>query len=433
MRSEKEELEYLRARVEDLSSLIEVSIIINSTLDLDKLIGLVMEKAQMVMRAEASSVLLINEKTDRLECEVALGEVGDQVRKTIQLAKGQGVAGWVWEHEEALIVPDVEKDPRFYSAIDQASGFKTKSILAVPLMAKNRIIGVAEVINRSDGKQFTEQDLDLFSTFCRQVSLAIENAKMHQMELEQERLRQQLESAKVIQQSFMPEILPHQQGNGLELAARNLPAISVGGDFYDAIELDDHRLGLLIGDVSGKGIPAALYMARLMSDFRFYVQQEDDPVRLLSLLNNTLAERSRQGMFVTLQYSVIDIENGVFTFSDAGHLPIIHVSPRFAEPRLLQARQGVPLGIAQDVPFEAHSVQLSPGDTIVLYTDGIIESKNWNNEQFSINRLATFCYNNSGKPQEMLDSLIREVQTFSAGMPQQDDITAMIFRWNEHE
>ncbi len=263
------EIDRLRSRVDDLASLIEVSIIINSTLDLEKLIGLVMEKAQSVMRAEASSVMLINEKTNRLECEVALGQVGETVRKTIQLARGQGVAGWTWKHQKPLIVPDVEKDPRFYSAIDQKSGFRTKSILAVPLMAKERIIGVAEVINRTDGKQFTDDDLDLFSTFGRQVSLAIENARMHRMELEQERLRQQLESAKVIQQSFMPEILPGAKADRFRLAAKNLPAISVGGDFYDAIELDQNHLGLLIGDVSGKGVPAALYMARLMSDFRF--------------------------------------------------------------------------------------------------------------------------------------------------------------------
>jgi len=424
------EIESLRSRVNDLSSLIEVSIIINSTLDLEKLIGLVMEKAQSVMRAEASSVMLINEKTNRLECEVALGQVGEKVRKTIQLEKGQGVAGWTWKHQKPLIVPDVEKDPRFYSAIDQKSGFRTKSILAVPLMAKERIIGVAEVINRTDGKQFTEQDLDLFSTFGRQVSLAIENARMHQMELEQERLRQQLESAKVIQQSFMPEILPGAKADRFQLAAKNLPAISVGGDFYDAIELDENHLGLLIGDVSGKGVPAALYMARLMSDFRFFVQQKNDPADLLTKLNEILVDRSRQGMFVTLQYLIVDLMTGRVRFCDAGHLPIIHVSGKNKKARLVNCDKGVPLGITKTMQFAETDVSLEPGDYLMLYTDGIIETINENNEQFSIHRLVEFASQKQGKPENIVNALIKKVMHFSENMPQHDDITVMVLRWN---
>ncbi|MBN1466201.1 GAF domain-containing protein, partial [candidate division KSB1 bacterium] len=306
----QEKIRELESRVEDLSSLIHVTNIISSTLDLDELLGLVMEKAQEVMRAEASSVFLVNEELNVLECEVALGSHGDKIIKTIRLTKGQGVAGWVWQQAAPLIVPDVKKDQRFYSAADQLSGFQTKSILAVPLKNKEKIIGVAEVINRADGNEFTDYDLDLFKTFCQQVAMAIENARVHQIELEQERLRQQLESAKEIQQSFMPQKLPQGENGIFDIAARNLPAISVGGDLFDVLMLDDRHVGILIGDVSGKGIPAALYMARLMSDFRFYVQKHRDPGVLLDKLNDLLVDRSRHGMFVTLQFAVVDIWTG---------------------------------------------------------------------------------------------------------------------------
>ncbi len=302
MRNDSSENVTLKQRVKDLSSLIEVSIIINAATDLDELIQLVLEKAQAVMNAEASSVFLVNEESNLLECEVALGEVGDKVTKTIRLQKGQGVAGWVWEHGQTLIVSDVENDKRFYSLSDKSSGFTTKSILAVPLKTRDHILGVAEVINRVDGKEFTNDDLDLFSTFCRQVTLAIENITMHQNDLEQERLQQQLESANEIQQSFMPQDLPGGEDEPFELAAINLPASAVGGDFYDALDLADDKLAVLIGDVSGKGVPAALYMARFMSDFRFFVQQTPQPALLLKSLNEVLVERSRRGMFVTLLY-----------------------------------------------------------------------------------------------------------------------------------
>src|SRR5574341_161415 len=143
----RDEIEALQAKVATLSSLIEVSIIVNSTLDLDSVLSLVMEKAQAVMEAEASSVMLINEKTGMLEWEVALGEVGTQVMQKIQLRVGEGIAGWVAQSGQPLIVPDVSKEPRFSKRSDEATGFKTRSILAVPLKVKDRIIGVAEVIN----------------------------------------------------------------------------------------------------------------------------------------------------------------------------------------------------------------------------------------------------------------------------------------------
>jgi sigma-B regulation protein RsbU (phosphoserine phosphatase) len=424
------EVERLKSRTDDLSSLIEVSRIINSTLDLDQVLGLAMEKAQMVMRAQSSSIMLINEKTNLLECEVALGEVKDEVRKTIHLAKGQGLSGWVWEQQKPVIVADVSKDSRFYSGIDQHTGFKTHSILAAPLMAKDKIIGVAEVINRIDRKEFTEEDLNLFTTFCDQVALAIDNARMHRLAIEQERMRQQLESAQVIQQSFLPQFLPHSTDERYQIAAQYIPTISVGGDFYDAVELDHNQIGLLIGDVSGKGIPAALFMARLMSDFHFFAQQHNEPEQLLSLLNETLVERSRQGMFVTLQYAVIDTLTGEVTLSNGGHLPTIHVSAKDSSSHLLLVDEGAPLGIARDLSFDAKKVTLQPGDSLLFYTDGIIESQNQNREQFSLERLLACVCRKWKNPQQMIEQVIKELTAFSLNMPQHDDITALAFRWN---
>jgi sigma-B regulation protein RsbU (phosphoserine phosphatase) len=419
----------LKARVDDLSSLIQVSNIVSSTFDIDELIGLVMEKAQSVMRAEASSVMLINEEKNLLECEVALGDASDRVRQTIHLEKGQGLAGWVWENEESVIVPDVTKDERFYSLVDHESGFTTKSILAVPLIVKDKIIGVAEVINRTDGQEFSDYDLNLFITFCRQVALAIENARMHQMELEQERMRQQLESAKVIQQSFMPTDLPIGDDLPFEICAQNLPAIAVGGDLYDVFLLDNSKLGLMIGDVSGKGVPAALFMARLMSDFRFFIQQESAPEKLFTVLNERLVESSRQGMFVTLQYAVLNLKTGQVACCNGGHLPIIQVSDKTCEVHLQISDEGAPLGITKSVTFKTASFQLDPGDSLFFYTDGVIEAKNSNQEQYSLDRLITCAGARWKHALELLDAVLDDVKIFSLNMPQHDDITAMVVRW----
>lgn len=425
----EEKVNRLNSRVEQLSSLIEVSIIINSTLNLDEIIGLVLDKAESVMNAEASSVMLVNERLNRLECDVARGKVGAQVRETIQLEKGQGVAGWVWQQGQALIVSDVAKDERFFSGVDSQSGFITRSILAVPLKIQDRIIGVAEVLNPKDGSQFTEDDLDLFSTFCRQVALAIENARLHKLRIEQERMRQQLESARVIQQSFMPQELPRCPQGRYRIAAINLPAIAVGGDLYDALVVDDQHVGVLVGDVSGKGIPAALYMARLVSDFRFHANQMLNPDRLLKVLNGALVERSRQGMFVTLQYVLLDVTSGKVLIADGGHLPPILVRQASAETYPLELSGGCPLGILSNTEFPVSEFHLKSGDTLILYTDGVVEANNAAGEQFSLKRLTEIVAKRQGDADELLDTVVSGVLDFSRGVEQHDDITVLTLSW----
>ncbi len=424
-----DELSYLRSKVADLSSLIEISIIINSTLDLDRLVALVMEKAQAVMNSEASSVLLVNEETNMLECEVALGEVGHEVKK-IQLQMGEGIAGWVAQHGEPQIIPDVAADARFAAKIDDSTGFQTRSILAVPLIVQDRVIGVAEVINRNDGKAYNDDDLALFSTFCRQVAMAIENARMHQVQLEKQKLEQQLESARIIQQSFMPEIFPDSSELGYAISARSLPATSVGGDFFDFIEFEKASIGIAVGDVTGKGVPAALHMARLVSDFRLFTQNHRSPTKLLGELNRVLVDRSRRGMFVTFQYGVLYTSTSVFTYSNAGHIPFIRINALTGAAELLEEATGIPLGIAAAAVFAEASVTLGPGDYVVSITDGIIEAKNKDGEAYSMERAVDVLTKPVDSAEQMVENLLQDVQTFSKDMQQHDDLTVFVLRRN---
>jgi sigma-B regulation protein RsbU (phosphoserine phosphatase) len=423
------ELDLLRTKVQNLSSLIEVSIIINSTLDLEKLVSLVMEKAQTVMNAEASSVMLINEEEGVLECQVALGEVGDKVRK-IQLKMGEGIAGWVAEKGVPLNVPDVSRDPRFFSKSDESTGFKTRSILAVPLKVKEKIIGVAEVINRLDGKPFDDDDVDLFSTFCRQVAMAIDNARMHRHLIEKERLEQQLEAAKIIQQSFMPQSLPSGVHGTFDVAAQNLPATAVGGDFYDFFEFDEDSAALILGDVSGKGVPAALYMARLVSDLRFQAQMTREPAALLQIVNDQLVQRSRRGMFVTLVYGLLDVGRGRLTYSNAGHLPLLYVQPSQQQVTWLRGESGMPLGVLSPAEFSQQEIRMNPGDLVILVTDGVVEAKNSEGGQFGFERLEQVLREPLDGPSHAVEKIFEAVQAFAGDQQQHDDVTVLALRWN---
>ncbi len=423
-----DELELLRKKIHDLNSLIEVSAIISSTLDLEEVMNLVMEKAQAVMNAEASSVMLVNERTGLLECEIALGSVREKL-KHIELQLGQGIAGWVVAHDEAVIVPDVDRDSRFYSEVDQSTGFKTRSILAAPLKVKDKVIGVAEVINRRDAQPFTADNLALFTTFCRQVALAIENARMHRFMLEQQRLQQQLESAHSIQQSFMPQKFPHTASDRFAVAAQNIPATAVGGDLFDFFEIDTRRVGMVIGDVSGKGVPAALYMARLISDLRYYSHIHDRPQAVMQTINGLLYERSQQGMFVTLAYLLMDRLTGELTITNGGHLPPLWFQAQTQRCQLVDHRAGIPLGILPQIELLEHQVQLQPGDQFLLYTDGIIEAKNDRGKMFSLDRLRQIFGQSRSHPQSLIDELVEQVQEFSRRAPQHDDITLLAIQW----
>ncbi len=425
----KNELNNLRAKVNDLSSLIEVSIIINSTVELDKLLVLVMEKAQSVMKAEASSVMLLNEEKNVLECKVALGKVGAQIKNTMELKMGEGVAGWVAQHGTPQIVQDALSDERFASKVDNYTGFKTSSILAAPLMIKNKIIGVAEVLNRLDGQAFNDDDLELFSTFCRQVAMAIEHARMYKLKLERQKLEQQLESAKFIQQSFMPESFPHSPHQKFSVAAKSLPAASVGGDFFDFIEFSDNTIGVAIGDVTGKGVPAALFMARFVSDFRINTQIYKYPSQVLKALNKILVDRSRRGMFVTFQYGILNASDGTFTYANAGHIPFIRIYANSGQLELLKEGESEPLGIAPGIKIQERSVQLNKGDYIVLITDGITDAKNESDQLYTLKRTLEKLSQPRESVDELVSGLIRDVLRFSKNTEQFDDLTIVALKW----
>jgi len=421
------------AKLETLSSLIEVSILVNSSLNLDEVLQLVMQKAQTVMNAEASAVMLLNEDTGYLEFEAAFGEVGNKVQETIRLKPGEGIAGWVAKTGEGIIVPDVQNDPRFARKVDAQTGFSTRSILAVPLKVRDKIIGVAEVINRKDGHSFTDSDLEVFSTFGRQVALALENARMHRKILKQQRFEHELEAARIIQESFLPQGPPESSGSKFEIAAKSIAATSIGGDFFDFVEFENDTIGFVIGDVSGKGIPAALYMARLVSDFRFQTQIERFQPGVFANINDALVQRGRRGMFVTMQYIVFDPVRGHLSVVSGGHLPLAHFQKSTNSCTFVSVDSGPPLGILSGIGYKQRELNLEPGDAIICITDGIIEAKNKSGKQFSFKALEKVLESPWQSAEEIVDTIVKKVGQFSKGTAQHDDLTVVALKFNGFE
>lgn len=425
----QQEIAKLNAKVKAYSSLIEVGILISAVSRLDSLLAMVMEKARTVMNAEAASIFLINHEKQVFECPVAIGEAGETL-KTIEIPLGSGIAGWVASHGTAEIIPDAYKDERFNPEVDLKTGFVTRSIMVAPLKVREKLIGVAEVINRRDGKPFESENLELFKAFCRQVAMAIETARLRKMEEEKQRLEQQLEAAKWIQKSFLPEGFPVTETSKIEIAATSLPAAAVGGDFYDYVILDNGKVGVSIGDVAGKGIPAALFMARLISDFRLFSQRIGSPGKLTTFLNRKVTERSRRGMFVTFLYGLLDSSTLTFRFSNAGHLPVVHIPANGGDIRLIKESGGVPLGILPNAEYAESTITLSKGDFLVLISDGIVEAKNSAGEAFQFDHLLKALSPSASSAQALMDNLIDAVQQFTSGAIQHDDSTVVVIRVN---
>lgn len=416
----------IEKKVADLKLLIDVSALISSTLELNELMPLVMEKAQSVMNAEACSILFYNRETNKLEFEVAMGgedAASDVLKKTITLEMGQGIAGWVAENRQSLIIPDVTKDPRFFKGADKLTGFITRNMIAVPLIGRSGLIGVAQIIN------YHGMDLDpeIFQLLCGQFAIAIENARFHRKSLEKVRLRQQLEIAASLQKSFLPEH-PFIRKGRATVSAVNITAFQVGGDVYDFVEPADGKLGILIGDVSGKGISAALYMAKFISDFRYQSLHSDKPDVTLNKLNE-LASRAPMGMFLTAIYAILDLATGELHLSIAGHPPFIHISR--GEAAVTSLPSGPPLGIIP-TEYPVTTIQLAHGDRLLFLTDGVFDAKNRQGERLDFDRIVDFVREHCNA-EDIVQKIVAHVDDFAHGTEQADDLTIVEIRWGDEE
>jgi sigma-B regulation protein RsbU (phosphoserine phosphatase) len=414
----------LEQKVKRLSTLIEVNALISSTLNLDQILENMMAISKQVMNADASSLMLIDEKTNELIYQVALGKVGEKLKQEFRLKMGQGIAGTVAQEGKPLLLEDAYTHPKFHRAHDDATGYRTKSMITVPLKVGERITGVAQVINRLDNKTFDQDDLELFIALCSLAAIAIENAKMHKSLMEKQRLVKDMEFARTVQESFLPQKTP--EIAGYQFSAHYTPAQEVGGDFYDFIHLDRNRTGIVIGDVSGKGVPAALYMAKLGSDLRTLAFTEKDPAAALERLNDLLAERSRRGMFATLLYIELDSRTGTLSISNAGHLPLI-IKKTDGSVKKLSTTGGSPLGILTGMKFGQESATLDPGDIVILYTDGIIEAMNTREELYGYERFEALIRIAPSHPEGLKSAVIEDVNKFTGLSPQHDDMTMVCF------
>ena len=351
--------------------LVEVSALINGITDSAELMPAILDVARRVFHVQAASLFLVNAGGD-LELASASGADNIATAKII-VPRGQGISGWVLENRLPQLVPDAYADPRFYRDADRQTGYRTRSILCVPLTRNDKDIGVLQVLNPLDREQFDLSDLEAFTAYGNLAATAIDKLRTIQRQQEQQRTAQESAIARDIQKSFLPQNLP--QRAEISFAASYRPALNVGGDFYDVIALGPDEFYFVIGDVSGKGTPAALLMAQALSILRLILIPGISPVTVLARWNETLCGHTIRGMFVTAIVGRIVPSRRHVELASAGHPSPLRV--RAGGGASEEAMPSAPpLGIVPEIPGRSHQLTLARGERLVFFTDGLTESFN---------------------------------------------------------
>ncbi len=337
-----------------------------SSLDIGETLQNAVDQITHYMHAEAASLFLLENDDRELVCRACAGPV-DLVG--LRLGADQGIVGRTTQDGTIEFIRDVRDHPDFARFVDASTGFETRSILCAPLTVKGQRLGALEVLNKdSSDRLFEDSDQHLLQVLASSAALVIHNARMAMELLEQERLRKELELAREIQANLLPKA-PHPGGR---VAGLNHPAREVSGDFFDHFDLPDGRIGFNLGDVSGKGMNAALLMAKTSSLLHCLGKEVLDPAELLRRVNGEVCESATRGMFVTLVAGVFDPASARVTLANAGHLPPLLVSPGGGWREFPAAAP--PLGVVPGMEFTSESVDLE-GGALYLYSDGVTESR----------------------------------------------------------
>ncbi len=404
---------------EQLSLLAELGRDFATSLDIALTLERAIERITSYVDAEGGALFLLQNENTQLRCEACVGATDIT---GIELASDHGIVGRCVQTNTGNIVKDVSKDESFDGSVDDQTGFTTKSILCAPLSVNEEKIGAIELINkRGDSGLFDEADLQLLEVLSSSAALAITNARMAADLVEQEKMRRELELAAEIQRN----LLPTAPDPASPIFGVNIPARTVSGDFFDFFELADGRIAFCLGDVSGKGMNAALLMAKTASLYRCLGKTSDRPGQLMAHINAEICETSTRGMFVTLVGGIYDPKTKIVRLANAGHEPPLH---QLADNNFLAIEaEAPPVGITTlAVPDDGYvEVEISLADgPLYIFTDGVTEGKLADGSMFELAGVEKLLIENSDQPLPFrLNSVVNEINRGDG--PLHDDITIL--------
>lgn len=401
----------------------EISDVVSSIDDEQAVMDELVRLTTRMLSVGTCSLVLIEPDGVEMRIRAAFG-LSPEVVANFRQRVGDGITGFVAKTGKPLLIEDVETHPMFQRK--NRSRYSTKSLLSVPLLHRQRTIGVLNVNNRNDSGVFTRSDEMLLSVLANFMVITMEKSQMREKLRETEKYEAELRVAREIQEHILPGDLPTRPK--WDLAARNVPARSVAGDFYDVITLDDDHTCVVLGDVCGKGLPAALYMVRVLSYYRVVAQVRRTAPEIMSFVNDMLASEWSERTFVTAAACVLDHKNGKVTFCSAGHPAPYRLNESNGTIEPVAVTHSLPLGIQAGATFESFELDTQPGDIFVIYTDGVTEAKNAQDEMFREDRLREVLSRHRGSARALADSIVQSVEQFSGLAQQSDDVTLVAIK-----
>ncbi len=414
------------AKYKELTLLYELGEKIAACLDVQELSQLVLDEAGRLLPGGAQHIgMLLAREGDQEGLTVQAGR-GSLFPEGLRLAPLDGITRRVLASGNAEIVNDVTEDAGYRAEPGRLPGLR--ALLCAPLKTNDRTYGALVVASRSP-TAFMAAELKVLNLLASQAAMALGRAQLIKARVEQELLQESLKLSREIQMGMLSTDFPRFRKNSpVDVYGFMEPAKEVSGDFYDFFQLNERTLLLVIGDVSGKGVPAALFMVMAKTLIRAIAKHESEPARILEVLNPELCRDNDSAMFVTLFLAVLDIATGRLSFSFGGHNPPLLLT-RDGDAAFVLGDTGTALGVVEGFPFRQQSLVLAPGDGLLLYTDGITEAMSKGLEIFGEERLLTQVDGQVGKDaQELVEGVLGAVRAYTQGAEQSDDITLLALR-----
>jgi sigma-B regulation protein RsbU (phosphoserine phosphatase) len=413
-----------RSDADAFETLAEIGRDVASVLDIDELFARIAQSMRRVIDYRTFGIWLLN--TDRAELEIKHAvHYGEHIQQK-RIPLGEGLVGYAALHGEPVLVADVSQDPRYINVVADV-----RSELAIPMLLKDRCIGVLD-LESPELDAFTKRDVEILTLLASQAAVAIENARLYEtVRANEVRLEKELHFAQRVQAALLPVGLPKRM-KGVEVGARFAPARELGGDFHDFLSPESNMLAVALGDVSGKGVPAALYsvfaaeLIRGRTFRRRYLPDRSGPASVLSSVNTILHQRQLEEYYCTLCYAIFDLKRRIVTLANSGlPYPIRSTAEGVSQIEL----PGVPLGSFQGSTYDELTYALHTGDLFVFCSDGVFEAMNMKGEEYGAERLIEMVARSRElTPRAVVDLIFDAVETFRDGAPPNDDMTAVAVR-----
>ena len=411
----------LKSAVEELSILNDLATAIASTQSLNEITNLIVKKCVKHLKSEQGSIQLVDEK-DFVNPFHTMIRVMDSQKDVIPLRFDQHIANWMLSDKKPILINEFKSEEKI--SLQGEFDLKIKSLLSVPMIIKGKMIGILSLFNKVEENGFNENDKRLLSIIAAQSANVIENSRLFEEEKKLVQIQQELQVAKEIQKNLLPKEIP--KIDGYDIFALNMPAVEVGGDYYDFIKISDTKTAFALGDVSGKGLPAAMLMANLQATLRGQLLFCNCAKDCIKRANNMLFKSTDTSKFVTLFFGILDTEKHTLTYCNAGHNEPIYFQQ---EQKVKLDKGGMLLSCFEDTEYDEEEMFFEKGSTLVVFTDGITEAMNIEKEEFSEERLENILVNNLDKTSKLItESILNEVHLHVGNNPQSDDITIMIIK-----